>query len=90
MSGVRDIDAAGVAIDVDIVPTFIAGNGNGFDDVVARGTGLGSGAGKCSSGKNSGGRECSEAEGNELFAHSFLFSFCFVVSNDVSCIQLGR
>jgi len=58
---VRDVDAAGVAVDVDIVPAFIAGDGNGLDDVIAGGAGLGSGVGKDRGAeKNSG--ECSEAE----------------------------
>src|SRR6266852_6509256 len=38
--GVGNVDAARVAVDVDIVPAFIAGDGNGFDDVIAGGAGL--------------------------------------------------
>jgi hypothetical protein len=38
---VRDVDAAGVAVDGDVVPTFIAWNGNGFYYVVAGRAGLG-------------------------------------------------
>src|SRR5216684_3901871 len=58
---VRDVDAAGVAVDVDIVPAFIAGDGNGLDDVIAGGAGPGGGVGKGRGAEKNGG-ECSEAE----------------------------
>src|SRR5882762_4368278 len=61
VGAVRDVDAAGVAVDVNVVPSFVAGNGNSFDDVIAGGAGLGSGAGKYSGGKKSDGGKCSEA-----------------------------
>src|SRR5712664_772256 len=31
---VRNVNAAGVAIDQEIIPAFIPGHGNGFDDVI--------------------------------------------------------
>src|SRR5258708_35157410 len=43
---VRDVDAAGGAVDVDIGPAVLAGDGNGRDDVIAGGAGLCSGVGK--------------------------------------------
>src|SRR5712671_424230 len=61
VGAVGDVDAAGVAVDVNVVPAFVAGNGNGLDDVVAGSAGLGSGAGKYSGGKKSDGGKCSEA-----------------------------
>jgi len=61
---VRDVDAAGVAVNVDIVPAFIAGDGNGLDDVIAGGAGLGSGVGENSSTEKNGG-ECSEVYSRE-------------------------
>src|SRR6266436_996038 len=73
--GVRDVDAAGVAIDIDVVPALIARNGNSFDYVIAGGAGLGGSLGKYRGGKKSGGEECSEANEGEVLAHGFLFSF---------------
>src|SRR6202007_3431686 len=32
---VGDVHAAGIGVDQDVIPAFIAGNGNGFDEVVA-------------------------------------------------------
>src|SRR6266851_6131057 len=87
--GVGDVDAARVAVDVDVVPAFIAGDGNGLDDVVAGGAGLGGGVRKCRGAKNDGGRECSEAEQGETFAHSFFSSFCWFVRTTLG-IALGR
>src|SRR6266849_3118247 len=60
--GVGDVHASRVAVDVDVVPAFVAGNGYGFDDVIAGGAGLASSVRKCRGAKNDGGRECSEAE----------------------------
>src|SRR6266849_662584 len=58
---VRDVDAAGVAVDVDVVPAFIAGDRHGLDDVIAGGARLGGGARKNRRAEKNGG-ECSEAE----------------------------
>src|ERR1700738_4787352 len=80
---VRDVDAARIAVDVNIVPAFIAGNGNGFDDVVAGRAGLGGGVGKYRGREKNNGGECSEAQKGEMFAHSFLFSFSCVGWNNV-------
>src|SRR5713101_4243449 len=60
--GVGDVDAARVAVDVDVVPAFIAGDGDGLDDVVAGGAGLGGGVGKYRGAEKSDGGGYSEAE----------------------------
>jgi hypothetical protein len=80
---VRNVNAAGVAVDVDIIPAFIAGNRNGLDDVIAGGAGLRSGVGKYRGAEKAGRCECSQAEKSRTFAHSFFYSFCFFRSNDV-------
>ncbi len=78
VGAVGDVNAARVAIDVDIIPALIAGNGNRFDDVIAGGAGLGSGVRKYRGAKKGGGCECSKAEHGETFAHIFLLSLEFV------------
>src|SRR6266849_2820760 len=60
--GVGDVHASRVAVDVDVVPAFVAGNGDGFDDVVAGGAGLGGGVGKYRGAEKSDGGGYSEAE----------------------------
>jgi len=78
MGSVGDVDAAGVAVDVNVVPAFVAGNGNSFDDVIAGGAGLGSGAGKCSGGKKSDGGKLTRPSGINIYASFLSFFFCFV------------
>src|SRR5882724_5478022 len=56
LSGVRHVDAASVAVHIDVVPAAFAADGNGLDDFIAGRAGGGGGSQKCA-GKN-GDAEC--------------------------------